>query len=123
LERSSKLGALVRGAISVALASGAIGWIVSISTSSSDVAMGVLALFAYLVAGYVIALRPDYDDVGWLGGLVNNPFRLTDNFNRWLVFLNAVLLPGRFVSTGIRDLVNVARGRRVIALPPRDGER
>jgi hypothetical protein len=54
---------------------------------------------------------------------VNNPFRLSDNLNRWLIFARVALWPGRFVATSIRDLVRHARGERVMMLPPRDDER
>ena len=129
LEREPPLGhwhpriLLIRGVIGVALLAGATGWIASGSSSTADFAMGVLALLTYCVAGHVITPRPNYNDVGWLGGLVNNPFRLSDNLNRWLIFARVVLAPGRFMTSSIRDLVRLARGERVMVLPPRNDER
>ena len=114
---------LLRGVIALALVAGALGWIASASSSSSDFTMGALALLTYCVGGYAVRPQPNYNDVGLLGGLINNPFRISDNINRWLIAVLVVLAPGRFVATSIRDLVRHARGERTMVLPPRDDAR
>lgn len=73
---------------------------------------GVVAL-VYLVAGYALRPEPDMSNVGWCGGLIDNPFRWSDDWNRNLLFLAVVLLPGRFVAEALVDglglLVRLAR--------------
>jgi hypothetical protein len=58
----------------------------------------------YLIIAYYVHPRPDWDNLGWAGGIFDNPFRYSDDANRGLVFLLVVLSPGRFVSTAIVEL-------------------
>ncbi len=55
-------------------------------------------LTLYVFASHKITARPDYSNVGWLGGLLNNPFRISDDFNRGLVYLQAFLFPGKLIA-------------------------
>jgi hypothetical protein len=59
------------------------------------------ALFFYLVIAFFVTLYPDRDNLGWVPFIINNPFRISDNINRWMVFFKIILLPGRYVSRGI----------------------
>lgn len=45
----------------------------------------------------------DTSNLGWLGGLVDDPFRWSDDWNRSMIFLKILLMPGRFVG---RSFVN-----------------
>lgn len=56
-------------------------------------------MFVYCVISYWIIPKPDYSNVGWLGGLIDHPFRYSDDMNRMLFFLMIILYPGRFIST------------------------
>ena len=55
------------------------------------------------------------DDLGWFGGLLNDPFRYRDNINRQLLFLQIVLLPGRLLAEGMMWLKDrcINRGESV----------
>ena len=55
----------------------------------------------YTVAGYYIRPEPDTDNLGWFGGLMNDPFQYKDNINRQLLFLMVLLLPGRALAEGV----------------------
>ncbi|UUO05234.1 hypothetical protein M4951_17850 [Blastopirellula sp. J2-11] len=57
----------------------------------------------YVGIAFFIVPRPNNNDVGYLGGLVNNPFRYSDNYNRSLRTWSILLGPGRFVSTSLLD--------------------
>lgn len=59
--------------------------------------IGGIAL--YSSAGYFILPDPDYTNVGWLGGLIDNPFRVSDDLNRMLLFIMILLMPGRLIAT------------------------
>jgi hypothetical protein len=65
----------------------------------------LVAAFVYLVLGYFVHPRAETSSMGWLGGLVDNPFRLSDDINRWLVLLEIILLPGRFISSSFVEFV------------------
>lgn len=60
-----------------------------------------VAFSVYLFASFWISVKPNYENVGWLGGLINHPFRISDNFNRGLIFLQILLLPGKLLSQGM----------------------
>ncbi len=64
----------------------------------------------YLCAGFALHPEPDDDDLGWWGGLVDNPFRYSDNANRLLLLLYLALLPARFVAEALVDLIVTMRG-------------
>jgi hypothetical protein len=53
----------------------------------------------YLVLGYFVHPKAEPRNLGWLGGLFDNPFRLSDDVNRGLILLELLLLPGRFISS------------------------
>lgn len=59
----------------------------------------------YLVAGYFLRPHPRYDNLGWAGGMIDNPFRYSDDYNRWLFFLLIVLYPGRILSIWMVDFI------------------
>ena len=60
-----------------------------------------------LGAGIFYAAPAGYRGYGMVGGLINNPFRITDNFNRFLLFLKLLLLPGRLVAQAIMNFINL----------------
>ena len=45
-----------------------------------------IVLLIYAITGYNLDIQPNYDNLGWLGGIVDNPFRYTDDVNRFLIF-------------------------------------
>jgi hypothetical protein len=54
--------------------------------------------FFYLVVSYFVMPTPDYSNMGWFGGMADNPFRYSDDINRFLLFLQIMLLPGRVLA-------------------------
>ncbi|MGI6124808.1 MAG: hypothetical protein ACOYIG_11615 [Acetivibrionales bacterium] len=58
-------------------------------------------VFAYCIVSYWIVPKPDYSNIGWLGGLMDHPFRYSDDLNRMLIFFLIILYPGRLISTTI----------------------
>jgi hypothetical protein len=65
------------------------------------VASGILLI--YIGLAFFIRPEPDTDNLGYAGGLVNDPFHYSDDMNRWLLLLHCVLGPGRFASETILD--------------------
>jgi hypothetical protein len=70
--------------------------------SSILVRLSVTAI--YLLIAYAVHPVADTSNLGWFGGLMNNPFRFSDNINRLLVFLMIFLWPGRLVSESFVDM-------------------
>jgi len=69
---------------------------VSSITLENFIIPSILLLF-YCLLGFFIRPKPDTSNMGWAGGLINNPFRITDNWNRKLMFFKIVLMPGAFI--------------------------
>jgi hypothetical protein len=108
-----------RGILAAALAVCVGIGIARVAESGAQATVAVVAVVVYCAIAYQVTPRPDFDNVGWAGGLIDHPFRWSDDVNRGLIFLGAVLWPGRFLTVSLRDLVRYFRGQRFIVLPPR----
>jgi hypothetical protein len=64
----------------------------------------------YLLVAQFIRPEPDTSDLGWFGGMVDNPFSYSDDVNRFLLFLQITLLPGRFIVQSIRNSIRLLGG-------------
>lgn len=72
------------------------------------------AIFAfYLLLSFWFVPKPDYSNIGLARGLFDHPLRWSDDMNRTLAFLAAITWPGRFAVSGLRDAINLARGKPV----------
>nr|WP_295928256.1 hypothetical protein [uncultured Dyadobacter sp.] len=61
-----------------------------------------LCCFAlYVVTSHFVNAAPETTNVGWAGGLIDNPFRISDDYNRLLVLLQVFLLPGKLIAYGL----------------------
>ncbi len=56
------------------------------------------AFLIYLIVGYKLDIQPDYDNMGWLGGVFDNPFRYSDDMNRFLIFFKILFYPGYLMA-------------------------
>jgi hypothetical protein len=68
---------------------------------------------AYMAIGHFIRPEPNTDNLGWGGGLGNDPFKSSDNANRFLWRLHCLLGPGRFTAETFVDVfafVGFAKG-------------
>ena len=70
---------------------------------------GFAALLFYSCVAYFVHPEPDSSNMGWFGGLVDNPFRYSDDVNRVLFALRILLAPGRLWSESFVDLVRPIR--------------
>lgn len=66
-----------------------------------DRLLGFILISSYLWVSYWVFVKPNYENVGWLGGLIDHPFRISDDYNRFLIFLQLLLFPGKFLSQGM----------------------
>lgn len=55
-------------------------------------------LLVYLLISRQIRVRPDTKNLGWIPFLINNPFRISDNINRFLFVVNVLVMPGKYIA-------------------------
>jgi hypothetical protein len=62
------------------------------------------ATCVYTVIAFFFRPEPNTDNMGWGGGMGNDPFQSSDNVNRFLWRLSCILGPGRFTAEAILDV-------------------
>jgi hypothetical protein len=104
----TRLSVLVHAGISMVLLGGmfALSWFYFEIREPSLYLKALAVLVVYSCISFFFHPSPDYSNIGWFGGLINNPFRLSDDLNRFLDFLDLILAPGRFWT---ESLINLAR--------------
>ena len=75
-----------------------------------DYLLRPLSLSIYLIVCANYTVSPAYNNMGYLG-FINNPFRYTDNLNRWLFFIMIALLPGKLIIVPLIRLSRLLHGR------------
>ncbi len=71
--------------------------------SMEQILLRVLLLTVYSIWGYLMSIEPNYSNTGWLG-VFDNPFRYTDDINRFLIFLHIFFYPGKIMCMGLVEL-------------------
>lgn len=107
----SRANVLIRSGISLGLLGG-VGYLMHQEMRIEDWTVyrnTAVALFFYSLVAYFVHPEPDTSNMGWLGGLMDHPFRYSDDVNRILLFLLVILLPGRFLSETFVDLLRLIR--------------
>ncbi|MBD3724786.1 MAG: hypothetical protein IE891_08420 [Flavobacteriaceae bacterium] len=64
-----------------------------------------ILLIVYLSITYNYKVKPDYNNIGLFGTPIDHPFRISDDINRFLIFFEIFLFPGRYISTSIVSFV------------------
>lgn len=90
---------IIKLIISVALIYGLFYVTVLQNFSVGNTLIFLVILSIYCIVSYNFVPRPDTSNMGLLGGLIDHPFRYTDDANRFLLFLFIILYPGRFIAT------------------------
>lgn len=111
---------VVRALVALALLAAVTWYAIDDALEVGGTPLAPALLVAYLALSAFVSPEPDADNIGYARGLVDDPFRWSDDANRTLLFLAVALAPGRFVIGALLDAVRLARGRRTIVLPPRD---
>lgn len=65
--------------------------------------------FVYILLGYILSPNPDTDNLGWGGFMFDNPFAISDDINRSLLWLKILLMPGRLLGLGIFGIFRLMR--------------
>lgn len=101
----------LRAVVALAALGGWVAYLVVSSGSTQGLILGGVLTALYLAASAFLRPEPDYSNMGFMGGLVNHPFRYSDNINRFLLLLKILLTPGRLIVAGLLDLASSVRGR------------
>lgn len=85
--------------INVAIVSIAVAIVYTLELPVLPVLASTAAFFAiYCLAAFFLRPKPNTDNLGWAGGLIDDPFQYNDDINRCLIQLNVFLAPGRFIT-------------------------
>jgi len=84
---------------------GFIIWLVFIENSIADSWQLLIGIVVYLFVARFITAKPNMRNLGLFGGLMNHPFRYTDNLNRMLFFIQTILMPGKIIIASIYILL------------------
>ena len=69
----------------------------------------LIAMGIYLIISFFASPQPDNSNMGWAGGLIDNPFRISDDFNRLLAIFALMLLPGKIILYAAQTILNTFR--------------
>jgi hypothetical protein len=69
---------------------------------AAAITLGVMMIYTGIA--FFVRPEPDTDNLGWGGGVMNDPFQCSDNVNRFLWRAHCVLGPGRFTAETLLDL-------------------
>jgi hypothetical protein len=69
---------------------------------TSVVYFGVVLLYCGIA--YLVRPNPNYMNMGWGGGLMNDPTQYSDNINRGLRDLECLLQPGQLATESVLDM-------------------
>ena len=92
---------IAKGLIGIALL-GLSEW--GIAISGYPILLNIL-LIIYLAIAYNVDPKPRMDKLGLLGGLIDHPFKYTDDINRRMLFFKILLFPGKLIGTTIVELI------------------
>lgn len=99
-KKEKRIGMLiVKTILSIAIVAVLYYLIFGISFHLKELLLFAAVMAIYSITSYFILPKPDYANVGWFGGVFDNPFKISDDVNRMLVFVMVILMPGRLIST------------------------
>jgi len=86
-------------------------WAIKETSGSNRWAL-IIGLIIYLVIAFFITPEPDTKNLGLLGGLIDHPFRISDDFNRFLLFFYILLLPGKLIIFSFQAIYKLLKYNR-----------
>lgn len=112
------LGLGVMVAVAVGIAYPSLRQVLPAGQSAAVIA-GVILIYSGLA--FFFRPEPNTDNLGYCGGSVNDPTKISDDLNRGLLDLHVLLGPGRFASETLLDLcvlLGIAGGEEVLDESP-----
>lgn len=109
-EKDERIGMLVAKTIlSIAMVSASYYLIFGMSFDLKECSVYIAILAVYSICGYFLSAKPDYSNIGWFGGLIDNPFKISDDVNRMIVLFMVILIPGRLISTTVVSWIHLLK--------------
>jgi len=109
-EKEKRIGVLiVKTILSIAIVAVLYYLMFGISVHLKELLLFVAVMTVYSITGYFISPKPDYFNIGWFGGVFNNPFKISDDINRMLIFIMIILMPGRLISTTVVSWIDLSK--------------
>ena len=65
----------------------------------------------YLLIAFRIRIKANTNNMGWVPFLIDNPFRISDDINRFMVILNLLFMPGKYISRSIIDFYKYCKNK------------
>ncbi|MFA9376003.1 MAG: hypothetical protein ACERKZ_04530 [Lachnotalea sp.] len=100
---------IVKTIVSITIVAGLYYLLLGTSFHLKDSLFFMAIMAAYCIFSYFVLPKPDYSNLGWLGGAMDNPFRISDDINRFMLFLMIILIPGRLISTTVVSWVHILK--------------
>ncbi|MEE9603126.1 MAG: hypothetical protein V3V75_07465 [Thermoguttaceae bacterium] len=76
------------------------------------IALVIGGTLVYVALAYLINPQPDIENLGWAGGLIDHPWRYSDDINRTLLTAQCFLGPGRFIAESLLDVRELFKERQ-----------
>lgn len=88
----------------------ALYWIVESSVHNWKILLLRTGMFLlYLIGSFHLRVHIPSHNIGLWGTPIDHPFRISDDYNRFLAFVEVILLPGRLVSQGLYHLYQLLK--------------
>jgi hypothetical protein len=101
-KKEKRIGILIiKTILSIAIVTFIYYMTIGLSFHLKESLLFIAILTAYCIVGYFISPKPDYSNVGWFGGVFDNPFKISDDANRILFLSMLILMPGSLISSTI----------------------
>jgi hypothetical protein len=75
-----------------------------INFSQENFLLSLLFVAIYLCIALFVSPKPNMKNIGWFGGVIDNPFRWSDDVNRMILLLEFFLFPGKWLILCFRIL-------------------
>lgn len=69
--------------------------------------ISTLLISAYVAVGFFVRPEANSDNMGFVGGMYNDPSQANDNINRWLWNLHCLFGPARFIGQTTVDALTL----------------
>jgi len=113
-EKEKRIGILiVKTILSISIVAVLYYLIFGISVHLKELLLFVAVMAVYSIIGYFISPKPDYSNIGWFGGVFDNPFKISDDINRMLIFIMIILMPGRLISTTVVSWIDLSKINKI----------
>lgn len=116
-----RVAVILRGFIALVLLGGAVA-ILAGPMAIHDLAVYrnvAIGFSVYAFIAHFVHPEPDTSNMGYLGGIVDDPLRISDDHNRFLFFFGLFLAPGRFFAEALVDNVRLVwRASRKMTTKP-----